>query len=466
MPHALIVDDDANTLSGLAELVAREGFTTATAASLEDARQRLMERRPDVLLLDLVLPDGSGIELFSDVDSLTATEVVLITGHASVDSSVQALRLGAADYLVKPVNIKQLKAILSRVARPTDLKNEIASLRGELRRLGHFGRLLGTSEAMQRVYDQVARVAPTAATVLIIGESGTGKELVAQTLHDLSRRRKQAFLAVNCGAISPQLIESELFGHEKGSFTGALREHRGYFERADGGTLFLDEITEMPIELQVKLLRVLEQGSFMRVGSTQEVETDVRVIAASNRVPEEAVAKGKLRADLLYRLQVFPLRLPPLRERADDIGLMAKHFLHELNQAEGLPKIFAPGALEQLQEYRWPGNVRELMNVVQRAFIMADAVIDSDCLPPEPFNASPAVGPFLTVRIGSSVAEVERQLIVATIERCGGTKDKAAEVLGISVKTLYNRLHEYELRDKEDAAQNAVPSRGDNTAAP
>src|SRR5512135_1066241 len=240
MPHALIVDDDGNTLSGLAELVGREGFSTATAASLEQARSRMAERRPDVVLLDLLLPDGNGMDLFKDIESPAATEVVLITGHASIESSVEALRLGAADYLIKPVNVKQLKAILSRVARPTDLKAEIGALRKELRRLGHFGRLLGTSAAMQKVYDQIARVAPTPATVLITGESGTGKELVAQTLHELSRRRKELFLPVNCGAISPQLIESELFGHEKGSFTGALREHKGYFERASGGTLLLD----------------------------------------------------------------------------------------------------------------------------------------------------------------------------------------------------------------------------------
>ena len=448
MPHVLIVDDDANTLSGLADLVAREGFSTATAASLGEARQRIAERRPEVVLLDLVLPDGSGIDLLAQDETCAAMEVIFITGHASVESSVQALRLRAADYLVKPINIKQLKVILSRVARPADLRMEIDSLRGELRQLGRFGRLLGRSEAMQAVYDQIARVAPTAATVLIVGESGTGKELVAQTVHDLSRRRKQAFLPVNCGAISPQLIESELFGHEKGSFTGALREHSGYFERASGGTLFLDEITEMPFELQVKLLRVLEQGTYRRVGSERELEADVRIVAATNRVPEEAVAEGKLRADLLYRLQVFPLHLPSLRQRDDDIALLAAHFLDLCNQDEQRDKVFTPEALTQLQAHRWPGNVRELMNVVRRAYIMADEVIDSRHLPPAPSGSRKPGGPLLTVHLGSSVAEVERQLIVATLERCGGSKNKAADMLGISLKTLYNRLREYEAGDE------------------
>ncbi len=444
MPHTLIVDDDANTRSGLAELVGREGFTTATAASLEEARARIAERRPDLLLLDLLLPDGNGMELVEDGEACGGAEVVLITGHASVESSVQALRLGAADYLVKPVNADRLRAILARVARPTDLKREIDTLRGELRGLGHFGRLLGTSAAMQAVYDQITRVAPTAATVLVIGESGTGKELVAQTVHELSRRRKGAFVPVNCGAISPHLTESELFGHEKGSFTGAVREHRGHFERAAGGTLFLDEITEMPVELQVKLLRVLESGGYMRVGSDRELASDVRVIAATNRVPQAAVADGKLREDLLYRLQVFPLQLPPLRERDDDVALLAGRFLDELNREEGRAKTFAPEALDQLRAYRWPGNVRELRNVVQRAFIMADAIIDADRLPAELGKlADPPAGPYLTVPVGSLIADVERKLILATLRQCGGAKEKTAELLGISLKTLYNRLREY-----------------------
>src|SRR5919109_430024 len=283
MFHALIVDDDLDSLTALAVLVNREGFTTNTASTLQEAREKMAQRRPDVVLLDLVLPDGNGMDLFQDIESRSVTEVVLIPGHASLETSVEALRLGAADYLIKPVNVKQLQSILSRVARPADLKAEINKLRGDLRSLGHFGRLIGVSTAMQKVYDQIARVAPTPATVLITGESGTGKELVAQTIHDLSRRKKELFIPINCGAIAPQLIESEIFGHEKGSFTGATRLHKGYFERAYGGTLLLDEITEMPIELQIKLLRVLETDSLSRVGGEQPVQVDVRILAASNR---------------------------------------------------------------------------------------------------------------------------------------------------------------------------------------
>jgi two-component system response regulator AtoC len=454
MPHILIVDDDINSLTGLAELVKREGFTVSTAGSLKEARQQMAIQRPEVVLLDIVLPDGNGMDLFQDIESRNNTEIVMITGHASLETSVEALRLGAADYLIKPINVKQLKAILSRVTRVPDLKAEISKLRGELRTVGRFGHLLGISPTMQKIYDQISRVAPTAATVLITGESGTGKELVAQTVHELSRRKKQSFLAVNCSAISPQLIESEMFGHEPGSFTGATRRHKGYFERANGGTLFLDEITEMPIELQGKLLRVLETGTFMRVGADEQLESDVRLIAATNRNPEQAVAEEKLREDLLYRLQVFPIHMPPLRERLQDVELLANHFLEEMNQAESTTKTFTPEAVEKLREYHWPGNVRELRNVVHRALIMADEVIDVHCLPKELLGAPAAqpslgviktnTGTSLNISVGTKIADAEKRLILATLEHCKNSKEKTAEMLGISLKTLYNRLREFE----------------------
>lgn len=447
MLHILIVDDDRDTAQTLCTLVSQEGFTTAAALSLAEARECMAEKKPDVVLLDLVLPDGDGMDLFQDVESRAAIEIVLITGHASIETSVQALRLGAADYLIKPINIKQLKGVLSRIARPTELKVEINNLRGELRRLGHFGRLIGGSPIMQNVYDQISRVAPTVATVLITGESGTGKELAAQTIHELSRRHKEAFLAINCGAISPQLIESELFGHEKGSFTGATRDHKGYFERANNGTLFLDEITEMPMDLQVKLLRVLETRTFVRVGSDRLIETDIRVIAATNRKPEEAVADGKLREDLMYRLQVFPLHMPPLRERGDDIMLLAQQFLTQLNQEEKTNKRFAQSTLALLNAYDWPGNVRELKNLVHRAYIMADEIIDNDCLPAGFGSTKILQGSTLQLRVGATVEEMERQLIYATLEKYGGHKERTAEVLGLSSKTLYNRLRQYENED-------------------
>ncbi len=443
MSHALIVDDDLDALAGVAELVLRQGFTTDTASSLGEAREKMAERRPDVVLLDLQLPDGNGMDLFQDIESRSTTEVVLITGHASLETSIEALRLGAADYLTKPINPKHLKNVLSQVARPADLKAEIDELRGDLRSLGRFGHLIGASPAIQKVYDQIARVAPTAATVLITGESGTGKELVAHTVHDLSRRRNEAFLPVNCGAIQAQLIESELFGHEKGSFTGATREHKGYFEQADGGTLFLDEVTEMPSELQVNLLRVLETGTFMRVGADKQLETDVRVIAATNRNPEQAVAEGKLREDLLYRLQVFPLQMPPLRERGEDIELLANHFLVETNRMESTHKTFSLEAMEHLSRYPWPGNIRELKNVIHRAFIMADDVIDVHCLPQDLGAPCTVSGKSLNVHLGMSLKEAERALILATLQHCGGSKQETARMLATSLKTLYNRLKDY-----------------------
>jgi DNA-binding NtrC family response regulator len=441
MPHVLLVDDDAETLDWLSDFVKREGFTVATADSLRAARIQLTRLVPDILLSDLVLPDGQGIELVTDLESRAATEFVLMTGHASVESAIEALRAGATDYLVKPVDIERLKAILHRVPRPEQLREEIGELRKELRKLGRMGHLLGNSPPMQRLYDQLGRVAPTSATVLLVGESGTGKEIAAETIHELSRRRRAPFLPLNCGAVSPQLIESELFGHEKGSFTGADRQHKGFFEQAHGGTLFLDEITEMPQELQVKLLRVLESGTFMRVGTNTPIATDIRLIAATNRVPEKAVAEGKLREDLFHRLNVFPIQMPLLRERGTDIELLALHFLERLNKEEGTSKTFSPAAIAALYAHSWPGNVRELKNYVQRAHIMSDGVIDVE-FAPETFS-EPEHSSILTVRIGSSLEEVNRRLIEATLAECGNVKRKAAETLGISLKTLYNRLAVY-----------------------
>jgi DNA-binding NtrC family response regulator len=449
MPHALIVDDDVNHLRGLAELVEREGFTTRTAETLADAREALAERVPDVILVDLVLPDGSGLDVLTGVETNGRTDVVLVTGNASVESAVEALRTGVTDYLTKPIDLPRLKTVLANVARTLEFKSEIGTLRGELRKLGHFGRLIGASPAMQRVYDLIGKVAPTDASVLVVGESGTGKELVAETVYELSRRRRAPFLAINCGAVSPNLIESELFGHERGSFTGATLRHRGHFERASSGTLFLDEITEMPIELQVKLLRVLETGTILRIGGDDPIKVDVRIIAASNRSPSQAMSEGRLREDLYYRLNVFPIELPGLRERAGDVVLLAASFLDALNQAEGTQKRFSQPALDRLERHAWPGNVRELNNVVQRAFILAGDSIDVSVFPMELGTSTLQVTSLAEgdtaapIKVGAPLRDVERQVIVATLEQHGGDKKKAAEVLGISLKTLYNRLNLY-----------------------
>jgi DNA-binding NtrC family response regulator len=418
----------------------------------------LLGTAPDVILLDLVLPDGNGLELLREAAIRdNDTPVIVITGHATLESSIEAMRHGATDYLLKPINLSQLRGVLSRVARPPELSAEVKDLRTELRSLGHFGRLVGGSPLMQKLYDQLSRVAPTGATVFITGESGTGKELVAQTIHDVSRRRLRPFLAVNCGAISPQIIESELFGHEKGSFTGANRQHRGYFERAHGGTLFLDEITEMPMDLQVKLLRVLETQTISRVGSDRPIETDVRVLAASNRNPHDAVAAGKLRKDLLYRLQVFPLYVPPLRERTDDIELLATHFLADFNKRSNTTKAFTPAAIDRQKRYHWPGNVRELSNAVHRAFIMTDGEwITQVGLSHEPTLAADFSGRSFQVGVGDRIDAVEKRLILATVQHTN-TKEAAAEILGVSVKTLYNRLRAYE-SGSDGARPSGAPS--------
>ncbi len=445
MPNALIVDDDADFRTTLATVVESQGFTTATAESLQEARGLLASTRPDLILTDLMLPDGSGLEVREEFEAAARPEIILITGHASVDSVVQALRGGVLDFLTKPVDVPRLKAVLENVSRTMALKEEIGNLRGELRRLGRFGSMIGSSPAMQDVYDQVMRVAPTEATVLVTGESGTGKEMVAQTLHTLGPRRKGPFVPVNCSAVPSNLIESELFGHERGSFTGATQQHRGVFERASGGTLFLDEITEMPAELQARLLRVLEAHTITRVGGEDAVSVDVRLVAATNRSPEQAVKQGALRQDLYYRLNVFPIPLPPLRERGEDIVLLAEHFLAELNQSSGTPKRLSALARDRLLRHTWPGNVRELRNAMQRDHIMAGEELRMDALVAAAAaeNAAPVAAKADGIAVGMRLVEVERRMILATLDHCGGDKKQAAQILGISLKTLYNRLNVY-----------------------
>jgi DNA-binding NtrC family response regulator len=445
MPQALIVDDEPNTLAAMSEIVELEGFATTSVGTLADARAAIESQAPDLLLMDLMLPDGQSLELLKDLNPAQKTEVILITGNATMDSAIDALRLGVLDYLTKPVDTNRLRTILRNVSRTMAYKEEIGALRSELRSLGRFARLIGNSPAMQHVYDLVAKVATTDVTVFLTGESGTGKEEVAATIHELSRRRKHPFLPLNCGAVSPQLIESELFGHERGSFTGANQLHHGYFERCSGGTLFLDEVTEMPLELQVRLLRVLETGKLVRVGGNQPISVDVRVIAASNRSPEAAVAEGKFREDLYYRLNVFPIALPPLRDREGDIELLAEFFLDRLNRAENTQKKFSPTALRNMAGHNWPGNVRELKNMIQRSFIMADQTLDIGPLSHRSGGAASVDGGggLDGIKVGSTVADAERLLILATFEQCSGDKKKAAEILGISLKTLYNRLNLY-----------------------
>ncbi|HEX5125411.1 MAG TPA: sigma-54 dependent transcriptional regulator [Rhodocyclaceae bacterium] len=317
-----------------------------------------------------------------------------------------------------------------------------------------FGILFGRSPAMQQLYRQIDRVARTDASVLIIGESGTGKELIAKTFHERSTRSKEPFIPVNCGAIPAKLVEAELFGHEKGSFTGAVHQHIGYFEHATGGTIFLDEVTEMAAEMQVKLLRVLETGNFHRVGGTDLINVDMRVVAATNRDPEIAVSEGIFREDLLYRLAVVPIHVPPLREREGDVELLALHFLSELNRTSQTEKTFSRRALDVLHGYSWPGNVRELRNAIHRAYILADKQVDIANPYTNTRSKKPSVSEgFLSVPIGTPLAEAQQEIILATLKHFGGDKRQTANALGISLKTLYNRLEIYESGNNEAGAR-------------
>ncbi len=444
LPRALVVEDDRTHLEALQKLLEAEGFEVRTAGSLESAHEALSKEEFDLLLADLQLPDGTALDLFSALDERPTMEIVFVTGHGSVDTAIAAFRGGAVDYLTKPVDVARLRKILSRVHRTTRLHRQVGTLRSELRQLGRFGRMVGASAAMQGVYDQIQKVAPTAATVLLTGETGTGKELVAQTIHELSPRAQGPFLPLNCGAISQSLIESELFGHERGSFTGATKRHEGVFERANTGTLFLDEISEMPIELQVKLLRALENREVQRIGGDAPIGVDVRVVAATNRDLRQAVDDGRLREDLLYRLLVFPIHVPPVRERGEDVDLLATHFLAQLNRKEGTRKEITRAARERLLLHEWPGNVRELKHQIERAFIMSPHQIDAGCLSIPEGSLSATSGASLEIRVGMPLAEAERMLTLATLDHFG-EKKKAAEVLGISLKTLYNRLNGYKI---------------------
>jgi DNA-binding NtrC family response regulator len=440
--RALLVDGDWQSLQTLAGEVAGEGFATRSAESLEKARLELGGEPFDLVLAELELPDGSGLELVPTLEELAHTELVLLSSNGASRPASAQLRGASVECLQKPVEPARLRRVLRGVLRTAELRYEVDSLRGELRRLGRFGAMVGASAPMQRVYDQILRVAPTKTTVFIVGGTGSGKELVAESIHALSPRASGPFLPVDCGAISPGLIESELFGHEKGAFTGATQRRYGLFERASGGTLFLDEITEMPLELQSKLLRALETRRIRRIGSSRLIDIDVRVIAATNCQPEAAVAQRKLREDLLYRLLVFPIQLPPLKERDDDLVLIATHVLEELNQQADARKRFTEKALARLRRHSWPGNVRELKNVVERAFLMASDEIGPSCLEISS-DGRGQLGEGLPVRVGMTIREAERHPILATLEQLGGDKRQAAETLGISLKTLYNRLNDY-----------------------
>src|SRR5580700_8756535 len=446
----LIVEDEENERTGLAELVRAWGYETDTADDGVDGLAKVVSWGPAIVVTDLKMPRMDGLELLEHIAAAPQqVAVILLTGMGKVDAAVAAMKNGAFDFIEKPVNPTRLRNILQNATRIRGAERELEASRRRLRDVGVLGSLVGPSRKMQEIFHLVEMVGPSTASVLITGETGTGKELLARTIHSISPRKAKPFVAINCAAIPETLIESEIFGHEKGAFTGALERRTGCFELAEGGTLLLDEIGEMPVGTQAKLLRVLEDHKLRRLGSKVETSVDVRVIAATNKNPEQAVASGHLRQDLYFRLNVFHIHLPPLREHKEDLPLLIEHLLADLSEKHG-KKVSGASAdtLELFKSYPWPGNVRELRNVLERSAIASDrGTIGRQHLPPDFGHTAVVAGEGLggiRFPIGTTVDDAERELIVQTLEATSQNKTRAAELLGISLKTLHNKLKEYE----------------------
>src|SRR5579863_3204146 len=461
----LIVEDEENERTGLAELVSAWGYRAETARDGAEGFDKVSSWGPSIVVTDLKMPRMGGLELLERIanDSKTIA-VIVVTAQGTIDSAVQAMRMGAYDYITKPIDTDRLRTILQNASALLGTRVELEVTRRKLRDAGSLGSLVGASKKMQELFRLIEMVAPSTASVLITGASGTGKELVARNIHELSPRRNKPFVPINCAAIPETLIESEIFGHERGAFTGALERRTGCFELAEGGTLLLDEIGEMPIGTQAKLLRVLEDRKLRRLGSKAETTVDVRVLAATNKNPEEAVARGELRNDLYYRLNVFNIHMPPLREHKDDIPDLVQTLLADMSVKHGR-KIAAvsEAVLNAFKSYSWPGNVRELRNTLERAVIVCDtAMIETKHLPPN-FGQSRSPmdgGDAVRVGVGTTVGEAEKLLILKTLESTGNNKTRAAEMLGISLKTLHNKMKEY-----GSAAAEAQEEPADDSAA-
>ncbi len=443
----LIADDEPAVTFGLAELLREEGFDTETAESGREALQLIAKRDYAVVLVDLMLPDVQGLQVLEEVrKTRPQTEVIIITGKGSIDTAVEAMKAGAYDYLTKPVEPDRLRTVVAKALEHRELVAEKQRLEATVRSLTRYDDLVGQDEKMQAIYRFIDKVADTTANVLITGESGTGKELVARAIHNKSSRREGPFVAVNCSAFPRDILENELFGHEKGAFTGALKEKAGCFELADGGTLFLDEIGEMPADTQTKLLRALEERRFRRLGGTKEIAVDVRVIAATNRDLKRALKEGALREDLYFRLSVMEIELPPLRERLGDVDLLAEEFLHLFNRKNN-KRIngFSQACRDAMRQYRWPGNVRELKNAVEHAVILCNGeVIELESLPPSVLGKGATTAMRSDdVPVGKKLHEIEREVIHKTLAMTGHNKTRAAQILGISLKTLHNKLNKY-----------------------
>src|SRR6516164_8620098 len=446
----LIVEDEENERTGLAEVVSAWGYRVETAADGQDGWDKAVQWSPSIIVTDLKMPRMGGMELLERLaDHPQSMAVIVMTAQGTIDSAVQAMRIGAYDYITKPIDTDRLRTILQNASELLGTKVELEVTRRKLRDAGTLGKLVGSSKKMQEIFRLIELVAPSTASVLITGASGTGKEMVARTIHELSPRRSKPFVPVNCAAIPETLIESEVFGHEKGAFTGALERRTGHFELAEGGTLLLDEIGEMPIATQAKLLRVLEDRKLRRLGAKSETSVDVRVLAATNKPPEDAVARGELRNDLFYRLNVFNLHMPPLREHMQDLPDLVHAIVTDMNEKHNRSVAGVDeGVMGAFQAHSWPGNVRELRNTLERAVIICSgATIEAKHLPPG-FGKTIARAPVhdansVHLGVGTTVDEAERLLILKTLEATHNNKTRAAEILGISLKTLHNKLKEY-----------------------
>ena len=446
--RVLIVEDDPPARRGLTELVRAWGFAAEGAVDGDEALEKVTSFRPSIILADLVMPRLGGLELLRALkEQLADLTFIMITAQGSVDSAVAAMKEGAYDYLTKPVDPQRLHILLQKIVERQDTLRSVEALRRQLRETGHFGRTIGSSSAIRRVYRLVEQAAPTDASVLVSGESGTGKELVAQTIHQLSGRSSHPFVAINCAAIPETLLESELFGHERGAFTGAVERRPGCFELAQKGTLFLDEIADMAPAMQAKLLRVLQERIVRRLGAQKELAVDVRIIAATNLNPQKAIDTGRLREDLYYRLNVVAIPVPALRERKEDIPLLVQAFISDFNARDNKTvRAVEPEAMRILHSYDWPGNIRELRNVIERATILAQGeFIEAQHLPPDLSSDRPRPTPGLALTPGMRVDEAERQLIEMTLAHTRNNKTRAAEILGISLKTLHNKLQRFKL---------------------
>jgi DNA-binding NtrC family response regulator len=443
----LIVDDDAASRNGLETLLSSWGYEIETAPDGEEALAKALGFQPAVVVTDLVMPRLDGMGLLQALrHEVPAASVIILTAHGTIETAVSAVKDGAYDYLTKPVELDRLRLLIGKALERWEAAQEVALLRRRVQELWGLGRLVGKSPAMQEIYRLIDLAGPTAAPVLIHGESGTGKEMVARTLHESSPRARGPFVAVNCAAIPETLLESEIFGHERGAFTGAFERRAGCFEMASGGTLLLDEIAEMAPATQAKFLRILQEGSVRRLGGKTEIAVDVRVLAATNKEPMRTVKEGRFREDLFYRLNVFGIAIPPLRERPEDIPLLIEAFLEEFNaRYERQVKSVDEDARRLLLEHTWPGNARELRNVIERAVVVCDGdLLATRHLPSELAAHAPASAASpVDLPAGISLDEAEKRLILRTLETTRGNKTRAAEVLGISVRTLHNKLHRY-----------------------